>query len=149
MKTTVTPFIWFQDQAHDAAKFYCSVFKGSKIVRKDAMSATVRLQGRNFILFNGGDHYKLTPAFSMFITVKTQKEVDYYWDKLVKGGQESRCGWLVDKYGLSWQVIPEILGKLLSHKDYGKAGRAMQSMLRMNKIDINALKKDTATPLRN
>jgi predicted 3-demethylubiquinone-9 3-methyltransferase (glyoxalase superfamily) len=149
MTTTVTPFIWFQDQAHDAAKFYCRIFKGSKIVRKDAMSATVRLQGRNYILFNGGDHYKMTPAFSMFIVVKTQKQLDYYWDRLAKGGQESRCGWLVDKFGLSWQVIPEILGKLLSHKDYGKAGQAMQAMLKMNKIDIKALKEAATTSLRN
>jgi hypothetical protein len=100
MAANITPFIWFQDQAHDAAKFYCSIFKGSKIVRKDGMSATVRLQGRTYILFNGGEHYRLTPAFSMFITVKTQREVNYYWNKLVKGGQESRCGWLVDKYPL-------------------------------------------------
>ena len=141
MAANVTPFLWFQDQAHDAAKFYCSIFKGSRILRKDSMSATVRLQGRTYILFNGGEHYRLTPAFSMFITVKTQKEVDYYWNKLVKDGQESRCGWLVDKYGVSWQVIPEILGKLLSHKDKAKAGRAMQAMLQMSKIDIAALRK--------
>jgi predicted 3-demethylubiquinone-9 3-methyltransferase (glyoxalase superfamily) len=143
--TNVTPFLWFKDKAHDAAKFYCSIFKGSKVVRKDGMSATVRLQGRTYILFNGGEHYRLTPAFSMFITVKTQKEVDYYWNKLLNGGQESRCGWLVDKYGLSWQVIPEILGALLSHKDRAKSGRAMQAMLEMRKIDIKALKQAAST----
>lgn len=138
---SVTPFIWFQDQAHEAAKFYCGIFKGSRILRQDAMSATVRLLGTTYILFNGGEHYRLSPAFSMFVSVKTQREVDYYWDKLLDGGEESRCGWLVDRFGMSWQVIPEILGALLSHRDEATSRRAMQAMLGMRKIDIKELKR--------
>ena len=146
MSATLTPFLWFQDQAHEAAAFYCDVFENAEIVRQDNMSATVKILGRNYILFNGGEHFRLNPAYSMFITVKTQDEVDYYWGRLLEGGQASRCGWLVDKYGLSWQVIPDILGRLLSHPDYGKAGRAMQAMLKMQKIDIAALKAAARTP---
>jgi predicted 3-demethylubiquinone-9 3-methyltransferase (glyoxalase superfamily) len=137
----VTPFLWFKDKAQEAAKFYVSVFKGAKLVDSNPMSATLRLKDQTLILFNGGPHYKLTPAFSLFISCKTQKEVDYYWSKLTKGGEESRCGWLVDKFGVSWQVIPEILGPCISDPDPAKAGRAMQAMLKMRKIDIKALKK--------
>ena len=137
---SITPFLWFDDQAHQAAKYYCSVFKGSKIIAKDAMSATLRLMGRDYVLFNGGPHYKLTPAMSLFVSVKTQKELDTYWNKLLKGGEPSRCGWLVDRFGVSWQVVPTVLQELLGDPDYERSGRAMQAMLGMVKLDIAALK---------
>lgn len=141
----ITPFLWYNDKAVEAAKFYASIFKGSKIRSQSPMSATLRLLGQDYILFNGGPHYKLNPSASLFVTVKTQKEVDHYWSKLLQGGgKPSRCGWLTDKYGLSWQVIPSILGELLSHKDRVKADRAMQAMLKMRKIDIKKLKQAAA-----
>ena len=142
----ITPFLWFDGKVGDAVKFYCSIFKKPKIVSMNGsgnhvMSATIRLNGQELILFNGGPHYQLTPAFSLMVQCKTQKEVDYYWTKLLKGGEESRCGWLIDKYGLSWQIVPEILGALLGDKDAAKADRAMQAMLKMRKLDIKALKR--------
>lgn len=137
----VTPFLWYKEDARKVAKFYASVFKGSKIIDADAMSARVVVGGQELILFNGGPHFKFTPAFSLSISCKTQKEVDYFWKKLSKGGKLSHCGWLEDKYGLSWQVIPEILPDLLGHKDRVKAGRAMQAMLKMGKLDIAKLRK--------
>jgi predicted 3-demethylubiquinone-9 3-methyltransferase (glyoxalase superfamily) len=142
---SVTPFLWYNGRIEEAVKFYRSIFKGSKLLSggkgKDALSATLRLNGQDLILFNGGPHYKLTPACSLFISCKTQKEVDYYWSRLVQGGAPSRCGWLTDKFGLSWQVIPEILGKGLSDKDPAKAGRVMKAMLKMGKIEVKELKK--------
>jgi predicted 3-demethylubiquinone-9 3-methyltransferase (glyoxalase superfamily) len=142
---TVTPFLWFDDQAEAAAKFYVSIFKNSKIVEirrngKKVMAATFRLDGREYIAFNGGPHYKLTPAFSMFVLVKTQREVDYFWNKLVRGGKPQRCGWLTDKFGLCWQIVPTILGELSGDKDEEKSGRALQAMMQMVKLDIKMLK---------
>jgi predicted 3-demethylubiquinone-9 3-methyltransferase (glyoxalase superfamily) len=141
-----TPFLWLDGKVGEAAKFYCSVFKKSKIVQlnglaRNLQSATLRLNGQELILFNGGPHFKLTPAFSLMVQCKTQKEVDTYWKKLTQGGEESRCGWLVDRYGLSWQIVPEILFSLLGDKDEAKAGRAMQAMLQMRKLDIQALRR--------
>jgi predicted 3-demethylubiquinone-9 3-methyltransferase (glyoxalase superfamily) len=137
----VTPFLWFDDDAEDAARFYVSIFKGSKIVSATPMSVEFNLAGQDFYALNGGSIYELTPAFSMFVRVKTQKEVDYLWDTLSKGGEKSMCGWLVDKFGLSWQVIPTRLTELLGHKDPKVAQRATQAMLKMTKIDIAALDK--------
>ena len=139
-----TPFFWFDGKVGEAAKFYCSVFKKSKIVQLNGLanniqSATLRLNGLELILFNGGPHFKLTPAVSLMVPCKTQREVDYYWKKLTAGGEESRCGWLVDKYGLSWQIVPDMLFKVLSDQDEAKSGRAMQAMLQMRKLDIKAL----------
>ena len=149
----VTPFLWFNDNADEAIKFYISVFKNSKLVNAsyygDAgpgpkgtiMTATIELEGQRFMLLNGGPMFKFTEAISLFISCKTQEEVDYYWDKLIEGGQHSQCGWLKDKFGLSWQVVPEILGELIREKDAKRANNAMQAMLKMSKLDIKKLKE--------
>lgn len=142
----ITPFLWLDSNVGEAAKFYCSVFKKSRIVQlnglaRNIQSATLRINGQELILFNGGPHYKLTPAFSLMVQCKTQKEVDYYWKKLTQGGEESRCGWLIDRHGLSWQIVPEILFTLLGDKDPAKSGRAMQAMLQMRKFDIKAMQR--------
>lgn len=141
----ITPFLWFDGNVAAAMKFYCSVFKDSKIVSvsgrgKNVMSATLKLNGQELILFDGGSHYKLTPAFSLFVSCETQAEIDYYWKRLLKGGEASRCGWLTDKFGVSWQIIPDVLGELLGDRDENKSDRAMQAMLKMVKLDIKALK---------
>jgi predicted 3-demethylubiquinone-9 3-methyltransferase (glyoxalase superfamily) len=137
----VTPFLWFDGQAQQAAKFYTSVFKGSKIVSRSSMSATFRMDGKEYIAFNGGPLYKFTPAISLFVSCKTQREVDYYWKRLSAGGEIARCGWLKDKFGVSWQIVPSILGDLLGDLDEEKAGRAMEAMLKMKKLDIAKLKR--------
>jgi predicted 3-demethylubiquinone-9 3-methyltransferase (glyoxalase superfamily) len=138
----VTPFLWFDDDAEEAARFYVSIFKGSKIVSASPMSVEFNLAGQDFYALNGGPTYKLTPAYSMFVSVKTQEEVDFLWETFTKdGGEESMCGWLVDKFGLSWQIIPTVLPKLLGHKDPKVAQRAAQAMLKMRKLDIATLKK--------
>ena len=142
----VTTFLWFNDQAEEAARFYVSLFKGAELVSTmpgpggSAMSATFRVDGQEFICFNGGPHYTLTPAVSLFIDCEDQAEVDDLWAKLIAdGGAPSVCGWLTDKYGLSWQVIPRRLKELLFHADRDKANRAMHAMLQMTKIDVAAL----------
>jgi len=137
----ITPFLWYNANAAEAAKFYCSIFKNSKIIRKNGGSVTFRINGQELIAFSGGPLFKFTHAFSLFVHCKTQKEIDYYWAKLIKGGEKSRCGWLKDKYGLSWQIIPDILGEMLGSKDAAKADRAFQAMMKMDKIDIKSLKK--------
>ena len=136
----ITPFLWFDNQAEEAAKFYCSIFKKSKILIASPMSVTFELDGQMFYALNGGPHFKFTPAISFFITCMDQKEVDYYWNKLLKGGKPSQCGWLQDKYGLSWQVVPEVLGECLNGKDRAGAERAMQAMMGMVKLNVTALK---------
>jgi predicted 3-demethylubiquinone-9 3-methyltransferase (glyoxalase superfamily) len=141
----ITPFLWFESNAHEAAKFYSSIFKPSKIISKSAMGATLDLRGQKLILFNGGPAHPLSPAVSMFVSCKTQKEVDSYWSKLLQGGKPSRCGWLTDKYGLSWQIVPDILGELLQNEDREKAQRVLKVMLGMVKLDIQQL-KDAAGP---
>jgi prepilin-type processing-associated H-X9-DG protein len=145
----ITPFLWLDGHVGEAIEFYRSVFKKSKVLsvsrnRRNVQSATLRLNGQELILFNGGPHYKLTPAFSLMVQCQTQKEVDYHWAKLTTGGEESRCGWLVDKFGLSWQVVPEILFTLLNDKNPLKSGRSMAAMLKMRKLDIKALKRTQA-----
>ena len=142
----ITPFLWYDDQAEAAAKFYCSVFKNSKIIRvnrngKKASSVTFRVNGLELIAFNGGPHFKFTYAISLFVHCKTQREVHGLWNKLSKGGKKGRCGWLKDKYGLSWQIIPAILGDLLGDKNPAKSERAFDAMMKMNKIDIKELKR--------
>jgi predicted 3-demethylubiquinone-9 3-methyltransferase (glyoxalase superfamily) len=141
-----TTFLWFDGDVRAAAEFYVSVFQDAKIIDTmpgpggTAMSATFRIGTQEFIAFNGGSHYKLNPAVSIFVSVETQAEVDDLWARLLAGGgKESRCGWLTDRFGLSWQVIPTVLGKLLGAPDREKAGRAMQAMLAMGKLDIAAL----------
>src|SRR5258708_29895641 len=141
MSQKITPFLWFDGQAEQAAKFYTSIFKKSKIVNVSRMAAKFRLEGQEFIALNGGPQFKFTPAISFFVSCKTQKEVDYYWKKLSAGGEIQQCGWLKDKFGLSWQIVPSILGDLLGDDDERKASRAMESMLKMKKLDIAKLKK--------
>lgn len=143
----ITPFLWFDGQAEEAAKFYCRVFKRSKITAVTpgpggkALTVAFTLDGQPFVALNGGPQFHFTEATSFVIDCANQKEIDFYWSKLTAGGgQESRCGWLKDRFGLSWQVVPRGLGKLLGSPE------AMQAMLKMNKLDIAALK--AAAPRR-
>ncbi|MEO6094969.1 MAG: VOC family protein [Fibrobacteria bacterium] len=147
----ITPFLWFDSQLEEAMNFYVSVFKNSSIgtVRRygdagpgpkgSVMTASFTLEGQGFHGLNGGPHYKFTPAISLFVDCKTQQEVDSLWDRLSEGGRKDRCGWLQDKFGLSWQIIPDALGRLLGDPDPVKANRVMQAMLQMDKIDIAKL----------
>ncbi|HYS58297.1 MAG TPA: VOC family protein [Burkholderiales bacterium] len=149
----ITPFLWFDDKAEEAVNFYASIFKKSKIgivsrygeagpgPKGSVMSVTFRLEGQEFMALNGGPHFKFSPAISFFVHCKTQEEVDDLWERLSAGGEKQRCGWLKDKYGLSWQIIPTALGEMLSDKDAGKSARVMKAMLQMDKIDINKLKQ--------
>jgi predicted 3-demethylubiquinone-9 3-methyltransferase (glyoxalase superfamily) len=149
----ITTFLWFDGQAEEAINFYTSVFKDSKILnvsrygeagpgpKGTVMSATFQLQGQQFMALNGGPLFKFTPAISLFVNCETQGEVDELWKKLSAGGSEERCGWLKDKFGLSWQIIPTTLGKLLGDKDPEKAKRVMMAMLKMNKIDSKKLQE--------
>jgi predicted 3-demethylubiquinone-9 3-methyltransferase (glyoxalase superfamily) len=149
----ITPFLWFDGKAEEAMNFYVSVFKNSKVVRVSrygevgpgpkgtVMSATFELDGQQFYALNGGPQFTFTPAISLFVNCETQQEVDELWDKLSEGGNKERCGWLKDKYGLSWQIIPSALGKLLGDKDPAKANRVMMAMLQMDKIDIQRLQQ--------
>ncbi|MFT3680773.1 MAG: VOC family protein [Ferruginibacter sp.] len=143
----ITPFLWFDNNALEAATFYTSLFKNSKILTTipgpggSVMGVSFVLDGQEFKSLNGGPMFKFTEAISMFVNCETQEEIDMFWEKLLEGGQESRCGWLKDKYGLSWQIIPPVLGQYLSDKDPAKAGRVMQAMMQMNKIIIADLQK--------
>lgn len=149
----ITPFLWFDNQAEEAANFYVSIFQNSKIlniVRNPAgamgpegevMVAAFELDGTKFTALNGGPLFKFSEAISFVINCEDQAEVDYFWDKLSVGGAESRCGWLRDKFGLSWQVVPSALRILLSDPDRAKAARVNQAMMQMTKIDIASLEK--------
>lgn len=138
----VTPFLWFDGAVEEAADFYTSIFKSASIeMLNPGLSATFELEGQRFIAFNGGPHFKFNEAVSFFINCQDQEEVDYYWGELSEGGKIQMCGWLKDKFGLSWQVIPEILGELLSDEDREKAEKVKQAMLQMKKIDVDALLK--------
>ena len=153
----ITPFLWFDDQAEEAAKFYTSIFKNSKIgkvTRYDeesvgptgrpagsVMTVNFELEGQEFVALNGGPMFKFTEAISFVVNCESQEEVDYFWKKLSVGGEESRCGWLKDKLGLSWQVVPTVLTEMLADKDTVKAKRVMHAMLQMDKIDIPTLQK--------
>jgi predicted 3-demethylubiquinone-9 3-methyltransferase (glyoxalase superfamily) len=156
----ITPCLWFDTQAEDAARFYVSVFKNSKIGKigrygkegheihgKPAgtvMTVEFELEGLHFLALNGGPQFKFDEAISFQVHCESQDEVDYFWSKLSDGGSEGPCGWLKDRFGLSWQVIPDVLPQLLTHKDADKAGRVMNSMLKMKKIDIAALERAAA-----
>jgi predicted 3-demethylubiquinone-9 3-methyltransferase (glyoxalase superfamily) len=133
----VTTFLWFDDQAEEAVRFYCSIFTNAKILSPARFS----IDGQEFIAFNGGPHFKFTPAISLFVDCKDQQEVDELWDRLSQGGRKERCGWVVDKFGLSWQIIPSILGDLLDDPDDQKSERVRDAMLQMTKIDIEGLKR--------
>jgi len=135
----ITPFLWFDGRAGEAAKFYTSIFPRSRIKTLTPMSATFRLDGMKFIALNGGPQFKFTEAISFFVSCATQKEIDYFWEKLSAGGRKGRCGWLKDKFGVSWQIVPPILGELLN--DPEKSQRVMQAMLKMRKLDIKKLKQ--------
>ena len=138
----VTPFLWYDRDAEAAAKLYVSLFPKSKIEEVSPMTVTFTLAGRRFIALNGGPHYKATPAYSMFVRCENQREVDRLWKKLLAGGgQEDRCGWLRDKFGLSWQIVPVRLLELLSHRDREVASRATKAMLEMQKIDVKRLER--------
>jgi predicted 3-demethylubiquinone-9 3-methyltransferase (glyoxalase superfamily) len=142
----ITPFLWFNDNAEEAAKYYVSIFKNAKITSTmpgpngTVMGLSFTLDGQEFQALNGGPQFKFTEAISLFVRAETQPEIDELWDKLSAGGEKSRCGWLKDKFGLSWQIIPPVLGELLGDKDRVKAQRVMMAMLKMNKIVIQELK---------
>lgn len=133
----ITPFLWFDNKAEEAARFYESVFPNSKVIQVTPMVVTFELDGQQFMGLNGGPQFKFTEAFSLLVHCEDQKEVDYYWNKLtIDGGSESQCGWLKDKYGLSWQIVPKQLMELMSKPDREKANKVMQAMLKMKKIII-------------
>ncbi|HET6179896.1 MAG TPA: VOC family protein [Candidatus Sulfotelmatobacter sp.] len=149
----ITPFLWFDDKAEEAMNFYCSIFKNSKVgtvtrygdagpgPKGTAMAANFELEGQQFMALNGGPMFTFTPAISMFVNCETQAEVDDLWEKLSAGGKRERCGWLKDKYGLSWQIIPSALTELMRDKDPEKSQRVLKAMLQMDKIDIAALRR--------
>ncbi|MCA6125619.1 VOC family protein [Bradyrhizobium sp. WSM 1704] len=140
--TSITPFLWLDNNVRDAVAFYQSVFPNAKVENVSDFMATFELEGQRFHALNGGPQYKFNEAVSFFLSVETQEQVDYFWDRLTAdGGEESRCGWLKDKFGLSWQVIPTTLGRYLSDSDRTRANRVMQAMLQMRKIVIADLDK--------
>jgi predicted 3-demethylubiquinone-9 3-methyltransferase (glyoxalase superfamily) len=144
----ITPFLWFDGKAEEAMNFYVSIFKNSKIVSMSRMGpgglvtgGTFQLDGQEFYALNGGPQFTFTPAISMFVNCETQEEVDELWGKLSEGGEKGRCGWLKDKYGLSWQIIPSVLGKMLQGKDGGNSKKAFEAMMQMGKIEIKTLQE--------
>jgi len=138
----VTPFLWFNNQAEEAAKLYCSIFKNSKIISSSPMNAVFELEGQRFMAGNFGPQFKFNEAISMFVTCDSQEEVDYFWTKLIEnGGEESRCGWLKDKFGLSWQIIPDAFIKMVSGPDQARTQRVFAAMMQMNKMDIKKLQE--------
>jgi predicted 3-demethylubiquinone-9 3-methyltransferase (glyoxalase superfamily) len=149
----ITPFLWFDGKAEEAMNFHVSIFKNSKVgsvtrygeagpgPKGTVMSATFQLEGQDFFALNGGPQFSFTPAISLFVNCETQQEVDELWEKLSEGGEKERCGWLKDKYGLSWQIVSSILGKMLRDKDPEKSKRVMKAMMQMDKIDMSGLQK--------
>jgi predicted 3-demethylubiquinone-9 3-methyltransferase (glyoxalase superfamily) len=152
-KQKITTFLWFDGNAEEAANHYTSIFKNSKILgvarygdagpgpKGSVMTVSFQLEGQEFIALNGGPQFQFTEAISLLVNCDTQKEVDELWSKLAAGGEESQCGWLKDKFGLSWQVIPTALFRLMQDRDPEKSRRVMEAMLGMKKIDIAALEK--------
>ena len=149
----IVPFLWFNGNAEEAVNFYVSIFKNSKVVRVSrygdagpgpkgsVMSCTFQLEGQDFYALNGGPQFTFTPAISLFVNSETQQEVDQLWEKHSAGGSKDQCGWLKDKFGVSWQIVPTVLGKLLADKDPKKANRVMQAMMQMKKLDIKGLQQ--------
>ena len=153
----ITPCLWFDNQAEEAAKFYVSIFKNSKVgsvahygdegakvsgmPKGTVMTVTFQLDGQEFMALNGGPMFKFTEATSFIVNCKTQQEVDEFWEKLSKGGEEGPCGWVKDKYGLSWQIVPTVLGEMMQDKDPEKSERVMKVMLQMKKLDIKSLEQ--------
>jgi len=147
----ITPFLWFDGKAEEAMNFYVSIFKSSKIAnvvrygeagpgpKGTVITATFQLEGQEFIALNGGPQFKFTEAVSFWVSCETQEEIDDMWEKLSAGGEKGRCGWLKDRYGLSWQIVPPVLGEMLGDKDPEKSKRVMMAMLQMDKINIKTL----------
>lgn len=148
----ITPFLWFDGRAEEAATFYTSLFNNSKIgkvtrygegapaPKGTAMSVEFQLDGQDFVALNGGPMYKFSPAISFFVKCETQPEIDHFWDKFSEGGAPQQCGWITDKFGVSWQIVPPVLGEMLGDEDSAKSKRVMEAMLRMVKLDIRKLK---------
>ncbi|MEW6737563.1 MAG: VOC family protein [Acidobacteriota bacterium] len=149
----ITPFLWFDNNAEEAINFYTAIFKNSKIISLTRygeagpgpagtlMSATFQLDGQEFMALNAGPQFKFTEAISFYVNCETQQEVDEFWEKLSAGGEKGRCGWLKDRYGLSWQIVPNVLGKILSDPDPKRSQRVMQALFQMDKIDIKTLQQ--------
>jgi predicted 3-demethylubiquinone-9 3-methyltransferase (glyoxalase superfamily) len=153
----ITPFLWFDDKAEEAANFYVSIFKNSKLgavtrygsegaavsgrPKGTVMTVTFQIDGQEFVALNGGPVFKFTEAVSFVVNCKTQEEVDELWEKLSAGGEKGRCGWLKDRYGLSWQVVPTALDEMIGDPDARKSGRVMEAMLQMDKLDVRKLKE--------
>ena len=149
----ITPFLWFDNNAEEAMNFYVSVFKNAKITsltrfgdagpgpKGTVMTGIFQIEGQEFYALNGGPNYSFTPAISLFVNCESQQEIDELWEKLSEGGKKDRCGWLTDKFGLSWQIVPSALGKLLHGSDSEKSNRVMKAMLKMNKLDIRQLQR--------
>ncbi len=154
----ITLFLWFDDKAEEAMNFYVSIFNNSKVVsvtrygdagpgrKGTVMTAAFQLEGQEFVALNGGPQFKFTEAISFVVNCETQEEVDKFWKKLSEGGEKSRCGWLTDKYGLSWQVVPTVLEEMLQDKDPEKSQRVMKAMLQMDKMEIKTLKQAYEQP---
>ena len=150
---TITPFLWFDNQAEEAVNFYTSIFKNSRVdhvsrygdagpgPKGAVMTASFNLDGQQFIALNGGPQFTFSPAISFVVNCDTQQDIDHYWSKLSMGGRTDHCGWLTDKFGVSWQIVPTILGQLMTEKDAEKSGRVMKALLQMTKLDIEALKQ--------
>jgi predicted 3-demethylubiquinone-9 3-methyltransferase (glyoxalase superfamily) len=149
----IIPCLWFNNQAEEAARFYTAIFTHSTLddisyygdagpgTKGTVLTSTFHLNGQEIMALNGGPEYKFTPAISLFVNCESQEEVDYFWEKLSEGGEKGRCGWLTDKFGVSWQIVPTVLGILLGDKDEEKAARVMQAMLQMTKLDIQLLQQ--------
>src|ERR687886_1517124 len=153
----ITPFMWFDDNAEEAARFYTSIFKKSKIIdvthygesgaeasgrpKGTVMTVTFELEGQRFMALNGGPTFKFSPAISFLVSCETQQEVDVLWEKLSEGGEQVQCGWLKDKFGVSWQIVPNILAEMIHNRDANKSERVIKAMLQMKKLDIQGLRK--------
>ena len=149
----ILPCLWFDNQAEEAVMFYTTIIKNSKIDKVSyfgdegpgnkgsVLTMTFQINGQEFMALNGGPEYKFTPAMSLFVNCEDQEEVDYFWEKLSEGGEKGQCGWLTDKYGVSWQIVPTILGELMSDTDVKKVAKVMHALLQMKKLDIALLKK--------
>jgi predicted 3-demethylubiquinone-9 3-methyltransferase (glyoxalase superfamily) len=149
----IIPCLWFNNQAEEATRFYTAIFKNSKLdnisyygdagpgTKGTVLMTTFQLNGQEIMALNGGPEYKFTPAISLFVNCENQEEVDYFWEQLSEGGEKGPCGWLTDKFGVSWQIVPTILGILMGDKDENKAARVMQAMLQMTKLDIKILQQ--------